>query len=108
MTTNVENLFSQLDAGIFADKMEEAFKQVALATAIHGKKGRVLLAFDFARIGESTQVEVTHKLTFSKPTERGSLREENTTSTPLHVGVGGVLTVLETTGDLFHPEAREG
>lgn len=101
-------LFDQLDAGIFREKVARAFADVALGVAIHGKKGRVLLTFDFARIGESTQVEMTHRVQFSKPTERGKVIEENTTSTPLHVGVGGALTVLETTGDLFKTDkARE-
>ncbi len=95
-------LFDQLDAGIFRDKVAKAFADVALGVAIHGKKGRVLLTFEFARVGESSQVELTHRVMFTKPTERGKVIEENTTSTPLHVGHGGALTVLETTGDLFH------
>ncbi len=98
---NPVELFDQLDAGIFREKVAKAFADVALGVAIHGKKGRVLLTFDFERIGESTQVELTHRIMFAKPTERGKATEENTTSTPLHVGSGGALTVLETTGDLF-------
>jgi hypothetical protein len=105
---NPAELFDQLDAGIFRQKVAKAFADVALGVAIHGKKGRVLLTFDFARIGESTQVEMIHKVHFSKPTERGKVIEENTTSTPLHVGMGGALTVLETTGDLFHANEHEG
>jgi hypothetical protein len=105
---NPAELFDQLDAGVFRQKVAKAFADVALGVAIHGKKGRVLLTFDFERIGESTQVEMTHKVLFSKPTEHGKNIEENTTSTPLHVGVGGVLTVLETTGDLFHARQAEG
>jgi hypothetical protein len=102
---NPTELFDLLDAGVFRQKVSKAFSDVALGVAIHGKKGRVLLTFDFDRIGESTQVEMTHKVAFSKPTEHGKVGEENITSTPLHVGVGGTLTVLETTGDLF--KARE-
>ena len=104
---DVATLLGQLDAGVFAQKIEAAFSNVGLGVAIHGKKGRVLLSFDFSRVGESTQVEVTHKLVFVKPTERGSVREENTTSTPLHVGSGGKLTILETTGDLFRARNTE-
>lgn len=106
--TNPTELFDQLDAGIFRKKVSKAFADVALGVAIHGKKGRVTLTFDFDRVGESTQVEMIHKVAFSKPTERGKVIEENTTSTPLHVGVGGALTVLETTGDLFKPRTTEG
>ena len=104
---NGVELFDQLDAGIFRQKVSTAFADVALGVAIHGKKGHVTLTFDFARVGESTQVEMVHKVAFSKPTERGKVSEENTTSTPLHVGVGGALTVLETTGDLFQPRSTE-
>jgi hypothetical protein len=105
---NPGELFDQLDAGVFRQKVAKAFADVALGVAIHGKKGRVLLTFDFERIGESTQVEMIHKVHFSKPTEHGKTIEENTTSTPLHVGMGGALTVLETTGDLFHAHNDEG
>ncbi len=98
---NPVELFDQLDAGIFRQKVAKAFSDVALGVAINGKKCRVVLTFEFARIGESSQVEMTHRVHFIKPTERGEVSEKNVTSTPLHVGVGGALTVLETTGDLF-------
>lgn len=104
---NPVELFDQLDAGIFRQKVSKAFSDVALGVAIHGKKGKVTLTFVFDRIGESTQVEMVHTVHFAKPTERGKVMEENTTSTPLHVGVGGTLTVLETTGDLFKPRDTE-
>jgi hypothetical protein len=105
---NPGELLDLLDAGVFRQKVAKAFADVALGVAIHGKKGRVLLAFDFKRIGESSQVELTHRVYFVKPTERGEVTEKNSTSTPLHVGIGGALTVLETTGDLFKiPDTKE-
>lgn len=62
-------------------------------------------------IGESNQVQLSHSIKYTKPTAKGRVVEENTTSTPLHVGNGGVLTLFpETQAKLdlgAHPSGRE-
>ncbi|MGB0662818.1 MAG: hypothetical protein ACPGMR_03410 [Pontibacterium sp.] len=92
--TNIEDLFPDLDGGVFAQKIGRSLSDVALGVVLSGKPGKVTLTFDIKRIGESSQVEMAHKIAFVKPTEKGKSSEEDTTHTPLHVNRGGKLTLF--------------
>ena len=92
--TNFEEVLADLDGGIFAQKIGHALSDVALGTVLTGKAGKVQITFDMKRIGDSSQIEVAHKINFTKPTEKGKTSEENTTHTPLHVGKGGKITLF--------------
>ncbi|EOW2807091.1 hypothetical protein ACOVY4_000893 [Proteus mirabilis] len=87
--TNVPDFLSELDAGVLNN----------------GGKGKVTIELDFARLSNSMEekrVEITHKLKFSAPTPRGKRTEEDTTKTPMYVGKGGKLTIMqEDQGQLF-------
>lgn len=87
-------LVDDLDAGVFAQKVTAALAEAALGVAHTGKKGKVVLTFDLARIGDANQVQLTHGLRYIKPTNKGKVTEEDTTSTPLHVGPRGHLTLF--------------
>jgi hypothetical protein len=104
-TTNVPDFFSELDAGVFENKFAEALNQVALGTLNNGGKGKVVLTFDIDRLSnsfEEKRIEIKHKLSFTIPTPRGKSSEEDTTATPMYVGKGGKLTILqEDQGQLF-------
>lgn len=94
--TQLDELFEGLGAGVLQGQLERALSDVALGVVTHGdkgKKGKVVLTFDVARIGESTQVNVTHKLEYKQPTARGKRSEDVTGQTPFHVGRGGRLTL---------------
>ena len=54
----------------------------------------VTVTFDMSRIGESTQVNLTHKLEYRVPTARGKRTEDVTCDTPLHVGRNGKLSLM--------------
>lgn len=92
--TNVEQVLADLDGGVFAQKIGRAMSDVALGTVLTGKAGKVTVTFDMKRIGESSQIEMAHKIAFIKPTDKGKSSEENTTHTPLHVAKGGKLTLF--------------
>lgn len=97
-------LLGELNAGVFEQKLNAALSACALNTALYGDKGKtgqVVITMDLARIGESSQVAMKHTLTFKKPTTRGCATEKDTTETPLHVGVGGRLTVTPDTQTTF-------
>lgn len=94
MTTDVRAMLDDLDAGIFENKLAKALSDTALAVVSTGKKGKVIVQFDLDQIGNSQQVMVHHKLTFSHPTPKGKISEENITETPMHVGRGGALTLF--------------
>lgn len=105
-------VLSELNAGVFLEQVTAAMKAVALGTVVHGdkgKKGKLTLTFDMARIGETTQLSVKHSLAYSQPTSRGKKGEDATTETPLYVGQTGVLTVLPNTNQsLPFGEKAEG
>lgn len=105
---NVVELIADLDAGVFGQKMEHALHSVAEGVVATGRSGKVTLTFDIKQIANSRQVAVKHKLAFVRPTNNGKTSEENTTETPLHVGVRGKLTLFpESQPDMFRSEDRE-
>lgn len=107
-STNVSDMFGELDAGVFEQKLARSLSEVALGVVTTGKKGKVVVTFDMAQIANSSQVNLQHSLKYIKPTGNGKVTEENTTATPLHVGVGGKLTLFPDTQEkLFKEPARE-
>jgi len=89
MTTDCTQFLADLDAGVFANKIGVAITLAARAAINFDKEGMVSISLKFERIGNSRQVNITHKLTVTEPTERGKLTEENTSETPMYVGADG-------------------
>lgn len=88
---------NDLDAGVFSAKLTRAVKDVAIGAVEYGKTGKVVIDLTMKRIGESHQVNLEHKLKYDKPTLRGKSIEEDATSTPMHVGRGGKITLMPDT-----------
>ncbi|EPZ9226151.1 TPA: hypothetical protein SMN24_000199 [Proteus mirabilis] len=103
--TNVPDFLSELDAGVFENKVSVALNDVALGVLNNGGKGKVSIELDIERLSNSMEekrVEITHKLKFTAPTLRGKRTEEDATKTPMYVGKGGKLTIMqEDQGQLF-------
>lgn len=93
-TTDVTTLINDLDAGIFAQRLSAALRDTALGVVTTGKKGNVTIKLDLERIGDSSQVKCLHQIKYARPTAKGKATEEATTSTPLHVGNGGALSLF--------------
>lgn len=91
---NVRTLLDDLDAGVFEQRVAAALAEVASAVVHHGREGKVVIEFGMKRITTTSQIEVTHKLTFQQPTTRGRLTEDAVGETPMHVGPGGVLSIV--------------
>lgn len=105
--TDATELLKDLDAGIFAERLSAALSDTALGVVTTGKKGKVTITLDLARIGDSSQVQCTHMIKYARPTTKGKAMEEATTSTPLHVGTGGVLSLFpETQTQMFADRAE--
>ncbi|HHN8388120.1 hypothetical protein ABMZ76_00085 [Morganella morganii] len=99
--TNIPDFFSELDAGIFGNKLSAALNDVAIGTNKNGGTGEVHVIFKFTQSDED-RVKISHKLKMVTPTKRGKKSEEDTTETPMWVGKGGKLTILqEDQGQLF-------
>lgn len=106
--SNIVELIGDLDAGVFAAKLEHALHAVAEGVVTTGRAGKVSVTFDIKQIASSHQVAVKHKLAFVRPTNNGRRTEENTTETPLHVGVAGKLTLYpESQPDMFRRESAD-
>ncbi len=90
---SLDDTLQELDAGIFVNKVTEALKKVALGVVNHNKKGIVTIQLDLDRIGETEQVQIKHTVKYSQPTKRGKLVEDNATTTPMHVGRFGDLSI---------------
>jgi hypothetical protein len=104
--TDVTTLFNDLDAGIFVQRLSAALRDTALGVVTTGKKGKFTITLDLERIGDSSQVTCKHQVKYAKPTTKGRVLEEATTSTPLHVGTGGVLSLFpESQTDMFQRTA---
>lgn len=92
--TDVSEFVTDLDGGALAARLGAIISEVAGSVVDHDKKGSITLSLSFARIGNSYQVAVEHKLSYSRPTAKGKASEEHTTSTPMHVNTGGRLTLF--------------
>jgi hypothetical protein len=104
MKTDVAQLLEDLDGGIFIEKLSATLSEVAENVLAHGAAGKVTINLEMKQIDNSSQVSMTHKLAYQRPTKRGKVQEEDQTSTPLYVNRGGKLTLfpegsLHTTGD---------
>lgn len=93
------DMIGEFDAGVFEQKATAALREVAQGVTATRKAGKVTLTFDFKPIGDSNQVTVAHTVTFSRPTHKGKVTEEDTTNTPMHVGRAGHLSLF--------PEAQQ-
>lgn len=92
--TNIPDFIGELDAGIFESKLAAALSEVALGVLTNDKAGEVTVKFSLKRMdSDNPQVQIQHKLSYTKPTKRGKSSEEDTTATPMYVHKGGVLSV---------------
>ncbi|PHM45912.1 hypothetical protein Xmau_00303 [Xenorhabdus mauleonii] len=103
--TVVPDFLSELDGGVFENKLSASLNAVALGVINNGGKGKVIVEMDIARLNNSIEekrVMISHKLKFTAPTPRGKSSEEDTTETPMYVGKGGKLSIMqEDQGNLF-------
>lgn len=106
MATDVKELFSDLDAGVFENKIGVALSEVAQGVLNNRAKGSVIIEINLEAMNEM-QVMLSHKLKFTKPTSRGKSSEEDTTHTPMYVGRGGNLSLhMEDQEQLFSKDGK--
>lgn len=94
MTTDVTQFISELDGGVFEEKLSKILSDVAAAVIDQDKAGKVSIDLSLKRIGTSYQVAIEHTLKYVRPTAKGKIAEENKTETPMHVGKGGAMTLF--------------
>lgn len=92
MSTDVGTFLSDLDGGVLENKLSQILSDVAGAVIDHNAAGEVILKLNMKRIASSYQVQVNHMIKYTRPTSKGKVTEDNTTSTPMYVGSGGRLS----------------
>ena len=101
MTTDVNEFITDLDAGVFEQKLAAALSAVAAGVIDHEAVGEVNIKLKLKPIG-SYQIEVTQTLDYTVPKRRGKVTETDQTKTPMHVGKGGRLSFFpENQNQLF-------
>ncbi|MFV0411271.1 MAG: hypothetical protein ACK5LJ_16690 [Paracoccus sp. (in: a-proteobacteria)] len=105
--TNSKQFISDLGGGAFAAQLGAAISAVAQGVVATDKKGSVTIKLDISKIGDSSQVEVSHTLAFVEPTAKGKRSEDTTSKTPMHLNMGGDVTLFANhTGQLFKQEEK--
>lgn len=91
--TDVSELITDLDGGVFDHKLSIALSQVAASVVDNSRPGEVNIKLKFERIPGTAQVQCHHTLKFTRPTMDGKASEEETRVTALHVGKFGKLSL---------------
>jgi len=100
--TDTTEFFHNLNAGVFSEQIGRALSDVVAGVVDQGKKGKVIITLELAPLGESSQVNITHKLDYTPPTKRGSRREDIALDTPMYVTPNGIeLFASNPTADMF-------
>lgn len=92
--TDFLEMLPELDAGVFAAQVGVAMSEVAQGVVATGRKGSVTITFNIKQIAESRTVTIDHGISYKEPTPKGSRAEDRVTSTPMHVGANGRLTLF--------------
>jgi len=93
--TDVPELISDLDGGVFERVLSKALSETAAAVIDHGKVGEVSVKFKIECIAGTYQVRLQHDVKFKRPTSMGSASEETSSATVLHVGKFGCLSLAQ-------------
>lgn len=104
--TDVPELLSDLDAGMFEMVLSQSLSKVAASVVDHGtngskvRTGSVKVEFTFEHIKGTHQVIAAHRISFTAPTSMGKASEETDGTTVLHVGRYGALAITQQQLDL--------
>ena len=92
--TDAPQFIADLSGGNFAQQLGIAISEVAQGVVANGKKGKVQVTIDVSRIGESSQVNISHTLAYVEPTAKGKRSEDTTSETPMYLNNDGSVTIF--------------
>ena len=87
MSTNVSEFIGELNQGKVEQQVSHMLSEVAAAVMENDGKGKIV-----KKISNSSQVNVSHTLKYSRPTKFGTKSEDLTNSTPMYVSSDGAMT----------------
>ena len=92
--TDAPQFIADLSGGNFSQQLGIAISEVAKGVVANGKKGKVQVTIDIARIGESNQVNISHTLACVEPTAKGKRSEDTNSETPMYLNNDGSVTIF--------------
>lgn len=95
-------ILSDLDGGVFNNKVGTMLSKAALAAVlpdIPGRKATVTIKMEISQVGNSSQVVMKHTLSTKIPTRNGDTSDTDKTETPLYVGYGGRISLTPPMND---------
>jgi hypothetical protein len=102
------DFIEECDTGHFAKKVQACLAEVAQGVSRTDKPGKLVMEFNIKpkkasnQNGASVKVDVSSKLTYTKPTFNGKVSEENITETPMHINKDHSISLLaKSHDDLF-------
>lgn len=84
-STNTTQFIEDLDGGQFDADLGKILTAVGIATCDFDGTGEVTIKMKMKRIGQSNQVNIHHKIAYSKPTSRGVQTESTQGQTAMYV-----------------------
>lgn len=94
MNTDPEQFINELGGGVFAEKLGAILSMVSAGCIDNKKPGEITIKLKIKPVGEQYINNVSHTLSYTRPTMRGKSSEEETGETQMHVGRGGRMTLF--------------
>lgn len=103
--TDVSEFITDLDGGQHELILSQALSESAAAAVDFAKKAVVTVKYTIERIPGTHQVRIQHDTKFSRPTSLGSISQDTSGATVLHVGKYGALSLAQPS--LLEKEPRQ-
>jgi hypothetical protein len=84
-STNTAQFIEDLDGGQFEADLGKILTAVGIAACDHDGPGEITIKLKMKRIGQSNQVNINHRITYSAPTSRGQQSESTGGETAMYV-----------------------
>lgn len=105
--SDVKQVFEELGAGVFEEKIAYALSDVCSAVVREDKVGEITIKLKVKRVGSTDQVNISHELGYKRPKKRGSIAETDSQETVMYVNEEGNITQFpENQTDMFLENAK--
>jgi hypothetical protein len=99
--SDIGDFISELGAGVFEEKVQQALKDAGYATMAHAAPSEITIKLKISPASKS-QAKIVHSIVAKIPQLNGEKTEKNTTHTIMYVGEKGKLSIFpENQTDMF-------
>lgn len=101
MVSDIGDFISELGAGTFEEKVQEALKAAGYSTMKHSGTSEIVIKLKITPASQ-TQTKIVHSIETKMPTLNGSKTEKNSTHTLMYVWEQGKFSIFpENQSDMF-------